>query len=136
MKPQGILETALYCRDLEAASAFYANVMGLVRIGYKKDRHVFFRCGEAVLLVFNPGHTGTVATSVNGVTVPLHGSRGPGHVAFRAEMAEIDRWRAHLAAHGVDIEAEISWPEGGRSLYFRDPCGNSIEIATPELWSP
>ena len=26
------------------------------------------------------------------------------------------------------------WPNGARSLYFRDPAGNSVEIAEPRLW--
>ena len=41
------------------------------------------------------------------------------------------RW---LAKHGVSIEKTIDWPDGGRSLYFRDPAGNSLELATPQIW--
>ena len=35
---------------------------------------------------------------------------------------------------GVAIEAEVEWPSGGRSLYFRDPAGNVVELAPPTLW--
>jgi catechol 2,3-dioxygenase-like lactoylglutathione lyase family enzyme len=55
-------------------------------------------------------------------------------VAFAAAGAELPAWRAHLAACGVSIERDHAWPGGGHSLYFRDPAGNSIEIATPLLW--
>jgi catechol 2,3-dioxygenase-like lactoylglutathione lyase family enzyme len=43
-------------------------------------------------------------------------------------------WRERLEAHGVAIESVARWPRGGRSIYFRDPAGNSLELATPDLW--
>ena len=38
------------------------------------------------------------------------------------------------AKGGVPIEAEIAWPQGGHSLYVRDPASNSVELATPSIW--
>jgi hypothetical protein len=55
-------------------------------------------------------------------------------MAFVVPPAELDDWRRHLASCGVPIETEVNWPEGGCSLYFRDPAGNSIELAPPTLW--
>lgn len=54
MQPSAILGTVLYAVDLDAAEAFYAGVLGLARTARAGDRHVFFRCGEQMLLVFNP----------------------------------------------------------------------------------
>ena len=34
----------------------------------------------------------------------------------------------------MTIEQEVDWPRGGRSFYFRDPAGNSLELATPRIW--
>jgi catechol 2,3-dioxygenase-like lactoylglutathione lyase family enzyme len=34
----------------------------------------------------------------------------------------------------VEIEREITWPLGGRSVYFRDPAGNSVEFVEGEIW--
>ena len=62
------------------------------------------------------------------------GAQGPGHVAFAASAAELDRWRARLADAGVAIEADFAWPTGARSIYVRDPAGNSVELAEPSLW--
>jgi catechol 2,3-dioxygenase-like lactoylglutathione lyase family enzyme len=134
MKPCGILETALYVRDLATAERFYTTVLRLDVIARAPGRHVFFRCGGGVLLVFNPDRTEAEETLVGGVSVPRHGARGPGHMAFAVREAEVEPWRARLQAAGVAIESEIRWPGGGHSLYFRDPAGNSVELATPRLW--
>ncbi len=124
-----ILETSIYVNDLETAAAFYAHILGLQEIGREEGRHVFFRCGPGVLLLFNPQKT-----RESGDDVPSHGAEGPGHVAFAIPTDEVERWRQHLVAQGITIEREIVWPHGGHSLYFRDPAGNSLELATPALW--
>ncbi len=131
--PDGILETALYATDLDAARRFYGKVLGLPLIAAEAGRHVFFRCGEGVLLVFEPGAT-AASGHAGSIGVPAHGACGPGHVAFAVRESELPAWREHLETNGVPLEAEVAWPRGGRSLYFRDPAGNSVELASPRLW--
>ena len=128
MPPLDILETCLYVDDLAAAESFYSQVLGLVFHSRQEERHVFFRCGRGMMLLFNPEQ------SVLPGDIPSHGAHGPGHVAFAADEAELPAWRKHLEAHGVSIEKVVSWPGGGHSLYFRDPAGNSLELATPAIW--
>jgi catechol 2,3-dioxygenase-like lactoylglutathione lyase family enzyme len=128
------MESCLYATDLKTAEAFYTSVLGLAVITREAGRHVFFRCGEGVVLIFNPDHTSTELTRVEGAQVPLHGTRGAGHLAFRVEAAELPQWRVRLDATQVAIESEVQWPQGGASIYFRDPAGNSIELVTPETW--
>jgi catechol 2,3-dioxygenase-like lactoylglutathione lyase family enzyme len=67
-------------------------------------------------------------------SLPRHGAHGAGHVAFAVPDGDIPQWRDHLAGCGVDIERSVDWPQGGRSLYFRDPAGNSLEVASPRIW--
>jgi catechol 2,3-dioxygenase-like lactoylglutathione lyase family enzyme len=134
MKPLGILETCLYAKDLEAAERFYTALFGLEVITRQNGRHVFFRCGRGVLLIFNPDKTESETVLIGSTPVPRHGARGPGHMAFAIPEAEFDAWRGRLAAAHVPVEVEITWPGGGRSLYLRDPAGNSVELATPRLW--
>ena len=129
-----VLETALYAEDLRAADHFYGAVLGLERIAFVEGRHVFYRCGEGVVLIFDAASTATVPTSVNGAPVPMHGATGAGHMALAVSNAELAAWRAHLEANGVAIESEVTWPRGVRSLYVRDPAGNSVELASPLLW--
>lgn len=134
MTPLAILETCLYVDDLSVAREFYEKLFGLDVIDYEPERNLFFRCGDGMLLLFNPAHTSVEQTDVEGQPIPLHGGTGAGHIAFRVAHDEIDAWREKLASAGVAIESEVRWPNGALSLYFRDPAGNSLELATPDLW--
>jgi catechol 2,3-dioxygenase-like lactoylglutathione lyase family enzyme len=131
--PTQILESALYVADLDAAEAFYEKTLGLEKITRAGNRHVFFRCGSGVLLIFNPAET-AIPPAENQLQVPPHGGHGPGHLCFRATSDEIDEWAARLTAAGVEIESVVEWPQGGRSIYFRDPSGNSLEFAEARIW--
>jgi catechol-2,3-dioxygenase len=125
-----ILETCIYGQDLRAMEAFYTNVLGLETMSVDHPRYVFFRVdSRSVLLIFDPRESAKVRD------VPSHGSTGTGHVALAVEHDDLDTWRTQLAQHDVDIEQELTWGNGARSIYFRDPAGNSVELVTPEIWT-
>lgn len=128
-----ILETALYVDDLDAAEQFYGGVLGLERISRGGDRHVFFRCGPGVLLIFNPDET-VIPAPPDALPVPAHGARGQGHACFRLVDDDFAALLDRLAANGIAIESDLHWPNGARSVYFRDPAGNSLECAEGKLW--
>lgn len=128
-----ILETALYAENLEETADFYQQVLGLERFAESPGRHVFFRAEGQVLLLFRPSAT-REATAGARLPVPPHGATGPGHLCFAATAAEIDGWVAHLTSHRVEVESAFDWPQGGRSIYFRDPANNSLEFAEPRIW--
>src|SRR5690606_7980198 len=98
MTPSGILESALYVDDLDAAEAFYGEVLGLERIAKVEGRHVFFRCGDGVLLLFDADQTVKPPKPGAKLPVPPHGAKGDGHLCFRGTAAEIERFRTHLEA--------------------------------------
>ena len=132
-KPEAILETVLYAADLDAVEAFYRDMLGLEPNSKMAGRQVFYALGEQMLLIFNPAATELPPANPR-LPVPPHGSRGPGHVCFRASAAEIKAWHTRLVEKGVAIDADFEWPGGGRSIYFRDPAGNSLEFAEPRIW--
>ncbi|TIM33903.1 MAG: glyoxalase/bleomycin resistance/extradiol dioxygenase family protein [Mesorhizobium sp.] len=134
MTPSAILESALYVTDLDAAEKFYTEVLGLDLLGKVDGRHLFFRCGDGVLLIFNAEATKVPPAPDARLKVPPHGTVGDGHLCFAASADEIVRWRAHLERKKIAIESEFEWPQGGRSIYIRDPSGNSIEFAEPRIW--
>jgi catechol 2,3-dioxygenase-like lactoylglutathione lyase family enzyme len=129
----GVLETALYADDLDAVEAFYGGVLGLEKVLRAGNRHVFFRCGPGILLIFNPAET-LKPPSAEALPVPAHGTTGPGHACFRVRGEVIDLIAEKLNKAGITIESDFRWPNGARSIYFRDPAGNSLECAEPRLW--
>lgn len=130
-----VLETALYAENLDEAAAFYRDVLGLAEYSRGGSRSVFFRLDNQMLLLFRPSET-VVPSGNPDLPVPVHGASGEGHACFSATAEELDAWAAHLEAHGVEIEADFRWPgSNARSVYFRDPAGNSLEFAEPKLWT-
>ncbi len=128
-----ILETALYAENLEETADFYEHVLGLERFSEAPGRHVFFRAQNRVLLLFRPSVT-CLPPGEGKLPVPPHGATGPGHLCFAASAQEIEGWVKHLTNRRVEIESAFDWPQGGRSIYFRDPAGNSLEFAEPRIW--
>ena len=133
MRASAVLESALYVTDLDAAEVFYRDVLGLEPAGKVENRHAFFRCGQSIVLLFNAQAT-EIPSKNPALPVPVHGATGEGHLCFRAGADELGAWVQHLSAKGIEIEADFIWPKGGRSIYVRDPSGNSIEFAEARIW--
>ena len=126
----GIYETVLYAPDVAAEAAFYADVLGLRLVDGPDELAAAFRLDDGgVLLIFDPSRA-----SVPGRPVPSHGATGAGHVAFSVEEGTLDKWAEKLRERGVEIELERPWQRGGRSIYVRDPAGNSVELVEGDLW--
>lgn len=131
IQPRPIYETVLYADDLPSAARFYTQVLALPLLS-QNDLMLVFQAGSQYLLIFQPE-----ISSQPDRMVPSHGMSGDGHIAFAAPAESLEEWRKHLAQHHVPIEKEVTWDEGRRgvSIYFRDPAGNSVELAPPRLWS-
>jgi catechol 2,3-dioxygenase-like lactoylglutathione lyase family enzyme len=128
MQPTRIFETVLYAEDLPAAERFYHEGLGLEVI-QRSELVVVFRCGEGVLLIFDPRRS-----SVPGRDVPSHGMSGVGHLAFAAKPEDLPAWKKQLRDAGIAIEQDAELPDGSHSLYFRDPAGHVVELAPPTSW--
>lgn len=131
---KGVLEAALYVDDLDRAKAFYGDMLGLEQISQREGRDVFFRCGATMVLIFRAEETRKPALA-GALPIPVHGATGAGHICFAVEGALLDALRQRLEAAGVQIEADFRWSSGARSVYVRDPDGNSVEFAEPRLWA-
>ena len=126
---QAIIETAIYVDDLDATEHYYRDIFGLRVIAKEPGRHAFFQVGtSSVLLAF------IAATTLRSSEKTPHGTKGPGHFAMGIEAQSLDAWRRKLQENGIAIEDEVMWPQGGKSIYFRDPAGNSAELVTPGVW--
>jgi catechol 2,3-dioxygenase-like lactoylglutathione lyase family enzyme len=127
-----VLETSLYVDDLDRAAAFYAEVFELASL-HADDRLHAFAMGPSVLLLFRRGASRETMTMPGG-SIPPHDGSGPLHVAFAIAADELPRWEQRLSDFGIVIEGRTDWQRGGRSIYFRDPDGHLLELATPGLW--
>jgi catechol 2,3-dioxygenase-like lactoylglutathione lyase family enzyme len=130
---QRVLETALYCDDLQRTAAFYQRLLSTAPM-LSSERLVAFDAGAAtVLLLFQKGES-IKPVQIAGGLVPAHDGSGPVHFAFAIDSAHVSGWEARLSELGIAIESRVTWEGGGRSIYFRDPDGRSVELATPGTW--
>jgi catechol 2,3-dioxygenase-like lactoylglutathione lyase family enzyme len=127
-----VLETSLYCDDLAATARFYEDILGMT-VHFSDARLVALDASGSVLLLFARGASRLGVTFADG-TIPGHDGHGPAHLAFAVDADELDAWVTRLTKAGVAVESRITWARGGRSLYFRDPEGHSVELATPGVW--
>jgi catechol 2,3-dioxygenase-like lactoylglutathione lyase family enzyme len=130
VKLRGVYETVLYAEDVAATTAFYADVLRLRVVDGPDERSAALRLPDGgVLLLFEPK-----GSAAPGRPVPSHGATGAGHIAFAVEPGSLGRWAAALRERGLEIEQEVEWEPGGRSLYVRDPAGNSVELVEGDIW--
>jgi catechol 2,3-dioxygenase-like lactoylglutathione lyase family enzyme len=128
-----ILETAIYTADMERSSHFYEEVMGLKPMFADQRLRAYDAGRGSVFLVFLRGASQDGAVLPEG-TIPGHDSQGRLHFAFAIRADELGPWEERLLQQNVEIEARMDWPRGGKSIYFRDPDGHLLELATPGLW--
>lgn len=118
-----LLESSLYVDDLARSTRFYESVLGLELLVSEGERlRAMGVAGRQVLLLFKKGAS------------PDHDGSGRLHLAFAIPAASLAEWEKRLADRGVAIETRTTWPRGGQSLYFRDPDGHLLELATPGVW--
>ena len=127
-----LLETCLYVDDLDRAGDFYERTFEL-ELMHADARMRAYAVGDTVLLLFPRGQS-LRAVETPGGTIPPHDGSGPLHVAFAVDADELPRWEQRLKDDGIEIEGRVHWLRGGVSIYFRDPDGHLLEVATPGLW--
>ena len=86
-----------------------------------------------MLLLFLRGGT-TEWVDLPGGRLPPHDGSGTNHFAFAIDADTLPAWKQRLADHAVPITSEVHWDLGGISIYFDDPDGHVVELATPGVW--
>jgi catechol-2,3-dioxygenase len=132
MKINKVIETCIYSSDLESMKKFYVDIVGLSVIQEESDKLIFLKAGKSMLLIFDP-----LRTSVNNGGLPTHGAMTPPssiHFAMEIEGKEYPICKEELERNGIAIEKEVDWDGKTKSLYFRDPAGNLVELITSDGW--
>jgi catechol-2,3-dioxygenase len=132
MKIKKVVETCIYSSDLESMKNFYAGILGLPVIQEEQDKLIFLKAGKSMLLIFDP-----VRTKTSNGSLPAHGTPTPPssiHFAMEIEKQEYHANKQLLIDNNIVIEKEVNWNSDAKSIYFRDPAGNLVELITPGGW--
>lgn len=114
----GLRHLALNARDLEAMQAFYTDLLGFTVEWAPDPDNVYLTSGRDNLALHR------APDGAAGAASPLD------HLGLIvADAGDVDRWAAFLQSRGVALDAPPrTHRDGARSLYFRDPDGNRIQI--------
>ena len=135
MPPIGrVLETSLYVDDIRRSVEFYRRIFGFETLVSDNRFCAFDVSGQQVLLLFRKRAT-IASTATAGGVIPPHDGDGQLHLAFTIPLESEAEWTRHLCDNRVPIESRVTWPEGGFSLYFRDPDGHLVELVSPGCWA-
>jgi catechol 2,3-dioxygenase-like lactoylglutathione lyase family enzyme len=130
----GLLEMALYVEDVERAARFYEDLFGFERLFADGRLCALSVAGRQILLLFKKGGSRDPSHLPGGM-IPSHDADGQIHFALSISASDLSAWEAHLHRQGIAIESKVTWGRGGQSLYFRDPDGHLVELATPGVWA-
>jgi catechol 2,3-dioxygenase-like lactoylglutathione lyase family enzyme len=134
MKILGVIETAIDVTDLDRSVTFYQRLFEFETLTLSDRMCAFNAGGRSVFLLFKRGGS-LVPNVIPGGVIPPHGGDGSAHFAFSIAAQELSNWEQRLASQSVAIEGRVHWERGGESVYFRDPDGHLVELATPGIWS-
>jgi catechol 2,3-dioxygenase-like lactoylglutathione lyase family enzyme len=111
--------------DLERARPFYEQALGLAGSGRAVAEGIRYTCGASGFLLYQSQYAGT-----NRATT----------MTFQVDDGEFDAEVARLRAAGITFDTfemeGLEWVDGvasmtgGRSVWFRDPDGNILNLAS------
>ena len=117
MTIRGICELTLETSDPQELARFYTRVLGFAVLSEEEDR-IWLACGRRSRLgLWSPGEK-------------EFGDRGGSHVhfAFSVDRGGLQSVAARLEELGIEHQGPVEHDGGDRSLYFRDPEGNVVEL--------
>ncbi len=134
MKIDGVVETAIHVDDVARSAKFYQRLFGLEKLAGDDRFCALAVPGDAVFLLFKKDGTPQPIPTPGGM-IPPHDGSGRMHFAFKISTDSLAACERELTEHGVAIESRVHWPQGGTSLYFRDPDEHLVELITPGCWA-
>lgn len=113
--------TVILVRDMTAMRRFYEDIMQFVVTRELSANWIEYQLGPNTFVLSQPGRTAH--------DTPLPRNTAALQLAFRVSAAEVDACAAALARHNIAIMSPPTDHDfGHRTLFFRDPDGNLLEI--------
>jgi catechol 2,3-dioxygenase-like lactoylglutathione lyase family enzyme len=113
--------TVIFVRDMAAMRHFYEAVLGFQVARELSPKWIEYQLGNNTLALATPTRTAADAPTPNG-SASLQ-------LAFKVSAVEVDHCAGELMRQGIKL---VSPPTdqsfGHRTLFFRDPDGNLLEI--------
>ncbi|QIO33157.1 VOC family protein [Bradyrhizobium sp. 1(2017)] len=113
--------TVIFVRDMAAMRRFYEDVLGMSLLRELSANWIEYGLGPNTLALAKPGRTAADA--------PIPAGSASLQLAFKVSASEVDACADELVQHGVALlSPPTNQPFGHRTLFFRDPDGNLLEI--------
>jgi len=113
--------TVIFVRDMAAMRRFYEDVLAFPPVRELSSGWIEYRIGANTLALAKPSRTAADAPTPQGSAAL--------QLAFKVSAPEVDRCADELVQKGVALlSPPTDQPFGHRTLFFRDPDGNLLEV--------
>jgi len=118
--------TVILVRDMAAMRRFYEEILRFPLTRELSAGWIEYQIGGNTLALAHPSPSGPAATAKDAPTPKGSASL---QLAFKVAAVDVDRCADELVRHGVELlEPPTNQPFGHRTLFFRDPDGNLLEV--------
>lgn len=122
-RPAGLGEVAIRCRDIDAMTGFYRDVIGLELLSRRPNGITFFRIAPGVA-----GHTCVLALFPDDAAPETGPASSLHHLALSLTPAAQDAALDWYARIGLPCRVEAFDWIGWRGVFAEDPEGNTVEL--------
>ena len=134
-RPRTLGEIVLRVHDIPSSIAFYRDVLGFTLVSHVENRFAFMRIEtgserhERIIGLFSTSEL----ASRQAVPFGAADLDGPGqHFAYEIPLADYIGALEKLIRAGLNPDATTRGWIGWRSIYVRDPDGNTVELVAAD----
>ena len=113
--------TVILVRNMKTTRAFYEEILGFPLLRELSTNWIEYQIGNTILALSKSGLTA--------LDDPIPSGSAALQLAFKVARPEVDKCATELIEQNIDLVSPPTDQEfGHRTLFFRDPDGNLLEI--------